>query len=141
VADRCRSCPHIVKLLDAFARGGQVHLVYEHAGRDLSRVLVASSPTPHQISTCMRHTLTGIRHIHSLGLLHADIKPCNIMVQDQQEWFVRLCDVGSVVEVWPGNNVHYKQSGVRMHAIQGRLCFQRPLFLPGSCIVGHSGPL
>jgi serine/threonine protein kinase len=106
VADRCRSCPHIIKLLDAYAVHEQVHLVYEHGGQDLRRVMEASSPWPIQIRTCMKHVLEGVRHVHSLGLMHGDIKPCNILVEDRGGWFCRLCDVGSVLEVTPGNIMH-----------------------------------
>ena len=106
MADRCRSCPHIIKLLDAYAVHEQVHLVYEHGGRDLRRVMEASSPRPLQIRMCMKHVLEGVRHVHSLGLMHGDIKPCNILVEDRDGWFCRLCDVGSVLEVTPGNSMH-----------------------------------
>ena len=100
IADMCRH-PFIVRLVDCFTIRGVPHLVYMHGGTDLKAMLAAGVPTPAQAMECMLYVAEGLGHLHDLGLLHADLKPANILVTDRgHDWTALLGDVGSVCEVF-----------------------------------------
>lgn len=91
---------HLVRLVDAFSFKAMVHLVYEHGGIDLKKRVEASSSSPTQIRTCTAHILAGLRHLHEQQLIHADIKPANIVVVESDEgWHCRVADLGNILEV------------------------------------------
>ena len=98
--------PHVVRLMDIFSIDRAFHLVYLHGGMDLGKVLRDSGATTSQARTCLRHVLAGIEHIHSMMLIHADVKPSNIFVAPSGtgwfagcEWHCIVGDVGNVMEV------------------------------------------
>lgn len=77
------------------------NLVYEHAGRDLKRILHDDKfePAPAQIRSTMCGLLAGLQAVHSTGLVHTDVKPANVLIQmSGTSWHARLGDVGGVVE-------------------------------------------
>jgi serine/threonine protein kinase len=99
IADLCRH-PHLIRLVDAFSRRSMIHLVYEHGGVDLKKRLEASSSSPTQTRTCIAQVLAGLLHLHEQQLIHADIKPANIVVAETDEgWHIRVADLGNVLEV------------------------------------------
>ena len=102
--DRCRGHPHVPAFLDVFMgkRSGQIYLVLQHAGRDLQQVLeekgnTFSSATARMIT---QHVALALQCLHGQGLLHADVKPLNILVETLPEDCVaaKLTDFGSVME-------------------------------------------
>jgi hypothetical protein len=99
VLDRCRSHQHIVQLLDVYEGSSKrLHMVFEHAGADLAQML-APLPTSAQTRSVASHLCGALIHLHSLGLLHTDLKPGNIMVSaDASGWRCRLADFGCVIE-------------------------------------------
>jgi serine/threonine protein kinase len=103
VADLCRH-PCVVNLLDAFVHtsaDGQVQysLVYQFAGQDLSHKLAATRPSPAEVRIVMHSTLRALAHMHSKKIIHTDVKPQNIFVQDDGgDWVVVLGDLGCPVE-------------------------------------------
>ena len=108
--------PHVVRLRDAFGKtvgsARQYFLVYDFAGRDLNFYLRRSAKLQaDQIRRIMVGTGAGLEHIHGRGMLHADIKPANILVtvQDGGEWHVVVGDVGLAVEVFSSWGVSYSK--------------------------------
>jgi serine/threonine protein kinase len=104
LAELCKH-PHITELVDCFQKGvgeqKSVHLVYRFGGQDMSSLLKEKCPPrPGLVRVAVHHTLLGVRHIHSLGLIHADIKPANLLVEvgHSGSWFVRVGDLGNVLE-------------------------------------------
>lgn len=47
----------------------------------LGRIL--HDPRPFDINLCLRQIENGVRHLHSLGLIHCDLCPMNVMVDDR----------------------------------------------------------
>jgi hypothetical protein len=102
VLDRCQTHQHIVQLVDVFETPEKlVHLVFEHAGTDLSKMLaVASCLSSAQIRTVALGLASALGHLHSLGMIHTDVNPANVMVSaDCLPWTCRLADVGCALEV------------------------------------------
>jgi len=85
---------HLVAVLDAGEADGHHYLAARHiAGQDLAQVLEAEGPLP--LSRLLRITAevaTGLDTLHRAGLVHRDVKPSNIMIDESGSSF--LTDFG-----------------------------------------------
>jgi uncharacterized membrane protein YccF (DUF307 family) len=98
VLDRLRGHPHVVQLLDAFALGKQMHLVLGHGGRSLDE-MVQARPSMAQIRSVAAHLNDALAFVHSIGLVHADLKPANVVVAAVgRTWTCKLADFGNALE-------------------------------------------
>jgi len=112
--DRCRQHPHVVQLLDVFMspqHPSQVNLVLDDAGGDLGQYLRACDAglaSHGVVRTVVRDTASALQHLHGQGLLHGDVKPANILIQEATPGAAVVClgDLGSVQEAgFPGRLV------------------------------------
>jgi serine/threonine-protein kinase len=87
--------PNIVHALDADLEHGRLYFAMEYVpGTDLAHQLVERGALP--IDTACRYAgqlAEGLRHISTLGLVHRDVKPGNILVT-QDGSTVKLVDLG-----------------------------------------------
>jgi serine/threonine protein kinase len=117
--------PNVVRILDAFMDdAGNAYLVYEFGGSDLSKMLAATSPSPNQVRDGMRQLFLGLRHIHGVGLVHCDLKPANLMVQECPGggWFLRIGDLGNATEArLPTSLGHLTVKGPCEYFLQSRI--------------------
>ena len=93
---RSLSNPHIVKVYDLFEENGTAYYVMDYVdGENLSSRLKRTK-TPLS-ETAVRNYLfqiiDGLETIHNAGMLHLDIKPANIMVDNH--YVVKLIDFGA----------------------------------------------
>ena len=116
VLTACRGSPDIVRLLNVIAKPGDktnVGLVLEPMDGDLRKYLEASRPggfAPPQCRRAVAGICGGLRHLHALHLLHADLKPANVLTIRRrmawkaggQEFIVKLGDCGCVEQAGPG---------------------------------------
>ncbi len=86
--------PNIVRAYDADESRGVNFLVMEYVrGDNLSRIVRASGPLSlSQAVDCIRQAATGLQHAHERGIVHRDIKPGNLLLDDQGT--VKLLDLG-----------------------------------------------
>ena len=82
--------PNLVPVYD-FGAGGRPYLVMEYIpGGDLAwRAKAGDVPDPESLA---RELLSALRHIHSAGVLHRDIKPQNVLIDAVGH--ARLTDFG-----------------------------------------------
>ena len=104
--ERCRGHPSIVQLLDAWHAGpnGYPHLVFELWGCDLNdpRWHLAGGLGPKSLRAIVRSVASGLSFLHGVGLIHADVKPANVLAKQASSpdiLEVKLSDFGGVVEV------------------------------------------
>jgi serine/threonine protein kinase len=95
---------NIVRLIDWFELGEEFFLVMECVdGRSLHSIIHSSgAPMPFERARgYLLQILSGIEHLHSLGIVHRDIKPANILIADDGS--AKLADFGIAKFDWqPG---------------------------------------
>ncbi len=89
--------PHVVHALDADIDDGRLYYAMEFvAGVDLAKLLNQRGALP--IETACRYAAQlaqGLWHISSLGMVHRDVKPANVLVTEDGSG-VKLVDLGLV---------------------------------------------
>ncbi|XP_031098971.1 mitogen-activated protein kinase kinase kinase 17-like [Ipomoea triloba] len=101
--DALRGCPYIVQCFGediSVENGGHVYnLLLEYAPggtlRDMIEAHGGCMPET-EVARCTYQLLRGIRHVHSLGFVHCDLKPENVLVFPAQDGRnrLKLCDFG-----------------------------------------------
>jgi hypothetical protein len=74
---------------------GHVYIAYEYVpGRTLREALRNGAvKDPDAIEICAQ-VLDGLAHAHARGIVHRDVKPSNVLVEDGQQVSIKLLDFG-----------------------------------------------
>ena len=90
------SSPHVVTVLDVGLHGEQVYLAMELAeGPTLDVWLAQEERTVPEILAVFTSAAQGLLDAHTLGVVHGDFKPANIVVTtDREGYTTRLIDFG-----------------------------------------------
>lgn len=91
--------PNVVRIYDAGQHENWLYLVMEYInGRTLCDLLRMTPRFPlDDFETLYRQLLAALQCVHSLGLVHRDIKPGNLMLSSSGEW--KLMDFGIAREM------------------------------------------
>jgi tRNA A-37 threonylcarbamoyl transferase component Bud32 len=90
----------IVRVHDIFFKGQDPWIVMEYiSGRNLADVITAERPGDRAIAAIGLSVLQGLQAVHAAGIVHRDIKPTNILVD--QDGAVFLVDFGIAKMVDP----------------------------------------
>lgn len=86
--------PNIVSLLDCLQEDGKLFLVFEFMDKDLKRYMEhkLTKLEPHQIKSFLYQLLKGLAFSHSRGIMHRDLKPQNLLVNNTGE--LKIADFG-----------------------------------------------
>jgi len=86
--------PNIALLYDFFLEGGDYYMAMEFVrGKSLEKMIQQERCLDANLAgSIMRQTLDGLGHAHSMGVLHRDIKPGNIIVTEDMR--VKVADFG-----------------------------------------------
>jgi eukaryotic-like serine/threonine-protein kinase len=87
--DRC------VRAYDVGHDAGHVYIAYEYVpGRTMRDAIRAGALTDQDAVTVAAQVLDALAHAHRTGIVHRDVKPANILLEDREEIAVRLLDFG-----------------------------------------------
>ncbi len=107
---------HVVRLLDAFPRGGTFSLVLEYMPSDLEVVLSqrrALLPEAH-LKSYLWMLLQGLHYLHARRILHRDLKPSNLLLSAQG--VLKIGDLGHArVHVEPALESYSHQVGTKWY--------------------------
>ncbi len=84
-----------VRAYDFGGDSGHVYIAYEYVrGRTLREVLRADDVDDATAVEIAAQMLEGLAHAHRRGIVHRDVKPSNVLVEDTAEISVRVLDFG-----------------------------------------------
>lgn len=93
---------HCVKIIRYFMHRGHLCIVLESLNMDLRRLLKkCGKGTGLKIKPLLiysRQLLTALKVLEKVGIIHADIKPDNILVNEKKN-IIKLCDFGSAEKI------------------------------------------
>jgi serine/threonine protein kinase len=104
--------PNIARLLDGGSLDGLPYVIMEYVpGASLRTLLAAQGTLPlEQIVEITKQICAGLHFAHSKGIIHRDIKPDNIMVQETAGFLqVKILDFG-IAKLTDAQEVAYKTS-------------------------------
>jgi tetratricopeptide (TPR) repeat protein len=98
--------PNLIRLVDAGVQDGRPWLALEYVDGINGRALVyREDRTVELVLEAMRQVFAGLDAMHGAGLVHGDVKPENVLIQDRH---VRLADFGRtrLAHVLAGGRTH-----------------------------------
>ncbi|XP_042306066.1 cyclin-dependent kinase 7 isoform X2 [Sceloporus undulatus] len=109
------SHPNIIGLLDAFGHKSNISLVFDFMETDLEVIIKDTSLvlTPSHIKAYMLMTLQGLEYLHEYWILHRDLKPNNLLLDENG--VLKLADFGLAKSFGSPNRVYTHQVVTRWY--------------------------
>ncbi|KAG7384428.1 Serine/threonine-protein kinase PRP4 [Phytophthora pseudosyringae] len=93
-----RDKKHCIRLLDSFTHRNHVAMVFEPMQMNVREAMKKfggkGGISIQAVHVFSKHLLVALNHLESCGVIHADIKPDNMLL-DEKQTTIKLCDFGS----------------------------------------------
>ncbi|GMF34811.1 unnamed protein product [Phytophthora fragariaefolia] len=97
-----RDKKHCIRLLDTFTHRNHVAMVFEPMQMNVREAMKKfggkGGISIQAVRVFSKHLLIALNHLESCGVVHADIKPDNILL-DEKQTTIKLCDFGSAFKM------------------------------------------
>lgn len=125
---------NIIPLLEAFRQpGGRLVLVFPFMPYDFGELLKQGAFSQTSLRSVLRDLFTGLAHLHSLGIIHRDVKPSNILLSSPAGP-AYLADFGIA---WSSNDEASEPVGSKITDV-GTTSYRPPELLFGNTAYGTS---
>jgi len=85
--------PHVVRCLEVFVNRNELALVFELMDMDLRQYMRRKARlSPQEVQGFMAQLMTGLEFVHANGVVHRDLKPGNLLVDEDKT--LKICDFG-----------------------------------------------
>ena len=92
---------HIIQLLGSFDHKGHLCIVFEHMSKNLRDLLKEDTSgrglSLQAVKTYARQMFSGLKHMQDCQVIHADLKPDNILVSADKKT-IKLADFGTAAD-------------------------------------------
>ena len=103
--------PHILPVYDYGEAERTPYLVMKYVpGGTLKDLIAKGSLDPRQAATLLRQMAEALGHAHDMGVIHRDVKPSNVLLQDGR--WVQLMDFGLAKMMTSTSNITASGTGV-----------------------------
>ncbi|KAI8987215.1 kinase-like domain-containing protein [Pilobolus umbonatus] len=93
-----KSHPNIVRYIDSYLWFNAIWIVMEFMeGGSLTDIVTQNYMSEGEIAAVCKEVLMGLEHLHSIGIIHRDIKSDNILIGNEGQ--VKLSDFGYCAQV------------------------------------------
>jgi serine/threonine protein kinase len=86
--------PSIIELYEVFAHEGHVCMVFELHGKELDGLVPKTGMPSDEVKNITRQLLRAVRTLHSADFAHSDIKPENVLY-DEETGIAKLIDMST----------------------------------------------
>lgn len=97
-----RDKKHCVRLLERFEHRNHVALVFESMQMNVREAMKKfggkGGISIQAVRVFCKHLLIALSHLEACGIVHADIKPDNVLL-DEKQTMIKLCDFGSAFKM------------------------------------------
>ena len=95
------SHPNIIKIFEYTEDNRYFYMVTEYcSGGDLFEIILAKgSISESETAAFMQQLFSAVAYLHEKGVVHRDLKPNNLMVEDPEEMTVKLIDFGAAIKM------------------------------------------
>mmetsp|Transcript_39717 Transcript_39717/g.97625 ORF Transcript_39717/g.97625 Transcript_39717/m.97625 type:complete len:754 (-) Transcript_39717:484-2745(-) len=121
--------PGIIKLVDWFETPATLYVVMELAlgGEMFGRIAERRAYTERDAAACFKQVLEAVGHMHNRGIVHCDLKPENVLYEDDTDRQIKIADFG-FAQFMPGGS----EGGEKLSKQLGTLSYTAPEILAGT---------
>ena len=134
--------PNVIELLDVVRVSSSLALVFPLASATLEQWCADRALEPEEIASLFRQLGCGLFHVHANSILHADLKPSNILVTTQglDENWKTMCDAlpdGALTE--PDDAPYFSRRARWLHQLAAGVLLQLADFGCSVCLAPFAG--